>query len=254
MSDNNPLIDVWNSQYVTSDDTSLKDKNYFDLETNAIIEQIIKYVQKINSSSLNILELGSGTGLLSSLITSKLSEKIYGSFSYTGVDFSDVAVKKSNDRNINNCKFIQNDFINFFENNNEKFDIIISQRSIMALMDNESHIKLLQLLKKSLSNQGIGIFSEVTKQSFEKIQKLRKELSIDPLEKVWHSCYLDEKIFQTVFTSCNIFDFSSIYWLITRVIYPYFEEPKHNSLIHNFASNLSQIGNYGLTKLFVVQI
>ncbi len=254
MSDNRSLVDVWNSQYINSDDTALKDKNYFDLEVNAIIEQIMKYIQTNNITSLNILELGSGTGLLSSLINYILSQNDVCHYFYTGVDFSNVAVKKSNDRNILHSKFIQNDFISFFENNTKKFDIIISQRSIMALMDDESHIKLLKLLKNSLSDDGIGIFSESTKQSFEKIQKLRKELSLPPLEKVWHSCYLDENIFKTIFSSFDIFDFSSTYWLITRVIYPYFEEPKHNSLIHKFAAGLTQNGNYSLTKLFVVKL
>ena len=253
MTNDSSLIDVWNSQYENSDDTAIKDKNYFNLEVNAIIEQIIKYVNKTNISSLRILELGSGTGLLSSLITSSLSKKINCLCNYTGVDFSNIAVNKSNDRNIDNCQFVQNDFITFLENNDEKFDIIISQRSIMALMDNESHITLLQLCKSALSNQGMGIFSEATKQSFEKIQELRSELSIPPLKKVWHSCYLDENIFHKIFTSCEIFDFSSTFWLITRVVYPYFEEPKHNSPIHKFAANLSQTGKYGLTKLFVVQ-
>jgi predicted TPR repeat methyltransferase len=253
MSDNDSLVDVWNSQYVNSNDTALKDKNYFNLEVNAILEQILKYVENTQITSLRILELGSGTGLLSSLIKSALSQKTNCLCFYTGIDFSDVAVKKSNDRNLNNCKFIQNDFINFFENNDEKFDIIISQRSIMALMENKLHIQLLQLCKKSLSIKGVGIFSEVTTQSFKKIQELRKKLSISPLEKVWHSCYLDENIFQNIFSSCKIFDFSSTYWLITRAVYPYFEEPKHNSTIHEFAANLSQTGNYGLTKLFVVQ-
>ena len=72
--------------------------------------------------------------------------------------------------------------------------------------------------------------------------------------KVWHSCYLDENIFQTIFPICEKFDFSSTYWLITRVIYPFFEEPKHNSPIHKFAANISQVGDYSLTKLFVVQL
>lgn len=253
MNEKGSLVDVWNSQYVNSSDTTLKDKNYFNLEVNAILNQILIHFQQIDNSTLRILELGSGTGLLSSLLTSILSQKTDKPYFYMGVDFSDVAVKKSNERNLKHCKFIQNDFIEFLENNDEKFDVIISQRSIMALMNPQSHIKLLQLLKNSLSDSGVGIFSEATQQSFEKIQKLRRDLSVPPLEKVWHSCYLDENIFQTIFSSCKIFDFSSTYWLITRVIYPYFEEPKHNSSIHKFAANLSQNGNYGLTKLFVVQ-
>ena len=81
MTNDSSLIDVWNSQYENSDDTAIKDKNYFNLEVNAIIEQIIKYVNKTNISSLRILELGSGTGLLSSLITSSLSKKIIRQYS-----------------------------------------------------------------------------------------------------------------------------------------------------------------------------
>lgn len=68
-----------------------------------------------------------------------------------------------------------------------------------------------------------------------------------------HSLYVDENIIKSNFKKSKIMDFSSTYWLITRVIYPYFQNPKHNSEIHKFSSGLTQSGNYGLVKLFLVE-
>jgi len=104
-----------------------------------------------------------------------------------------------------------------------------------------------------MRQNSIGIFSEVTTQAFKKLQTLRKKIKLPPLEKIWHSHHLDETIIPKMFHHSEIIDFSSTYWLITRVIYPFFEEPKHNTAIHKFASNLSQDGDYGLVKMFIVK-
>jgi hypothetical protein len=57
-------------------------------------------------------------------------------------------------------------------------------------------------------------------------------------------------VVRAVFPSLEIIDYSSTYWLITRVVYPYFAEPKHNTALHDFAAGLHQDGPYGLVKLF----
>ena len=245
------LSKVWDNYYQKSrKNYILKDDNFFKLEIQAISNQISNYTNK-NKKPLNILELGSGSGFLASIICSKILKK--STYHYLGVDFSKQAVNKANKRKIKNCTFVQNDFLDFFSKTNEFFDIIITQRSIMAIMNNKDQKKLLTFIKKHMNQKSVGIFSEVTTQAFKNLQKLRKKLKLSPLVKIWHSHHLDESVISKIFPHSEIIDYSSTYWLITRVIYPYFEEPKHNSLIHNFASNLSQEGDYGMVKLFLVK-
>ena len=245
------LTKVWDEYYQKSKkNTILKDDNFFRLEIQAILEQVKFYIKK-NKKPIKLLELGSGSGYLASSICSKILKK--STYDYLGIDFSQKAIDKAKKRKIKNCTFIQNDFLNFFHETTDVFDIIITQRSIMAIMNNKQQKELLLLIKKHMKSNSIGIFSEVTKQAFKKIQLLRKKINLPPLEKVWHSIYLDEIIFSQIFSNSKIIDFSSTYWLITRVIYPFFEEPIHNTMLHKFASTLSQQGDYGLVKMVIVK-
>ena len=247
------LTKVWNEYYNESQkNTILKDDNFFKLEIDSIIKNLILEINKINKSSIKILELGSGTGFLASKIISSLKKnKIQ--CNYTGIDFSQVAILKANKRNIKNCEFVNSDFIDFLKSNKKEYDFIITQRSIMAIMEKTTQLVLLKLIKKSLSKKGVGLICECTVQALKKIQKLRKELGMIPLDKIWHSRYVETNTMSSLFTNVKIIDFASTYWFLTRIIYPYFEEPKHNTIFHEFVSNLPQEGNYGLVKLFIVQ-
>lgn len=248
------LLKVWNNYYATSNkDTAIRDENFFSLEIEAIISNLLKEIlDKNKKTTIKILELGSGTGFLASQIVSLLNKNKV-KYHYLGIDFSDVGIQKANKRKIDNCMFVRDDFIHFLKSNKEKFDFIITQRTVMAIMEKNNQQQLLKLIKQSLNTKGCGILSECSVQALEEIQKIRKLLGIEPLKKVWHSRYLDERFLSKIFSNSKVIDFSSTYWLITRVIYPFFEEPKHNSKIHEVAAKLAQTGNYGLVKLFVVR-
>jgi|SRR6185312_2621519 len=249
------LLKVWDNYYATSNkDTAIKDENFFSLEVTSIKSTLLKEISVGNKNRImRILELGSGTGYLASQVASLLSKNKI-KYNYVGVDFSDVGIQKANKRKIPNCVFLKDDFIHFLKLNKKKFDIIITQRTIMAIMNKKDQQYLLKLIKIALSNTGRGLLSECSVQSLQSLQKIRKLLGIEPLQKVWHSRYLDEKLLAKVFSDIKVIDFSSTYWLVTRAIYPFFEDPKHNSKIHEVAAKLVQSGNYGLVKLFVVRI
>lgn len=249
------LLQIWNNHYGRNQsNTILKDKNFFELEINAITKLLLNEVNRMKKKSIRLLELGSGTGFLASRLTHLISSKTNIKYTYIGIDFSKAATRRAKNRKLKGYEFYQKDFFDFLGLNKEKFDFIITQRSIMAIMNPKSQQNLLALIKKSITRTGRGIFSEVTNQSFKKIQNLRKSLGISPLEKVWHSRHLNEEIIRSIFSKVDKVDFSSTYWLITRVIYPYFQEPRHNTQLHNFASKISQTGDYGMVKIFIVKV
>lgn len=240
------LKDVWDEQYNNNIETALKDKNLFQLELDAIKLKIKEFLDSSSENIINILELGSGTGLLAEEIMNEFKNynlEIY----YTGIDFSLNAVKTANNRNIKNTTFIENDFLSFLEKDKKEYNIILTQRSIMAIMEEKEQNKMLDLIEKKTKN--IGIFSECTEEGFNNLNELRKKLKLKDLEKVWHSRYLTKNQLDKYFINYNIEDFSSIYYLITRIIYPYFEEPKHNTVLADFAASLKQEGDYSFLKL-----
>jgi SAM-dependent methyltransferase len=247
-------LTVWDDYYRNSDsETVIKDRNFFRLEVEALSEHVVNEARRAGGAP-RILELGSGTGFLAATLTRKLSDEGIAYSSYVGVDFSKVATDKAIQRNIPRTQFVAADFIEFLERAAAGFDLVVTQRSIMAVTDLSGQLRLLDMIRSVMTNQGVGIFSEGVTRGLKKLQAMRESLGVTaPFEKVWHSLYVDEDELFRRFHRVETFEFSSLYWLITRVIYPYFTEPKHNTPIHDFVATLPQDGPFGLVKLYVAR-
>jgi SAM-dependent methyltransferase len=247
------LVEVWNNYYSDAElDTAIKDKYFFALEVGSIVRQVRGVLAGKPRSSAKILELGSATGYLAKSIVGAMAGPLAFPVSYTGVDFSPVATAKATSRNIPGASFVASDFLSYMAGDTSKYDVIVSQRSIMAVLERDSQFSLLRMIRDHLKEEGVGILSEGTQQALDELNRLRAELGIGPFERIWHSLYIDRQQLQQVFSSVRVEDFASTYWLITRVVYPYFQEPKHNTLLHKIASELPQTGGHGLVKIFVV--
>ena len=249
------LIRVWDDYYSQSqEDTVLKDKNFFELEVNALTSEIAMVSEGKGAAEIRILEVGSGTGYLAKRILEKLGERTAGPVSFTGIDFSEIACAKARERDLPGARFVAEDFVRALEADATKYDFIVSQRSIMAIMDEAGQQRLLTLIREHLAPGGVGVLSEGSKEALDLLGKMRAELGVDEaFEKVWHSRYLERRQIESVFPRVTVVDYASTYWLITRVLYPYFEKPKHNTKLHDFAATLPQLGDYGLVKLFLVR-
>lgn len=86
-------------------------------DTEILVREAIKY----SSENSKILDIGSGSGIISCMIGKLTEAKVIG------VDISkealNISEKNAEKLNLKNVKFIQSDL---FENINEKFDIIVS--------------------------------------------------------------------------------------------------------------------------------
>ncbi len=245
------LKKTWESQYDGENVTALKDHNLFEIETSAIISEINKHIGI--SEQINILEIGCGAGELLRRVYANLSTKDIN-FKLCGVDFSENAILTAKRKSNSNIDFYSADFKSFFSNiNNNKFDIIISQRSIMALMDLDSQVELLSLIKKSLNDKAIGIVSECFQEDLERFNKHRVSAGLSEIEKVWHSNYLNEDMFSSMFSNVHSYHYCSTYMLTTRIIYPMFDNPKHNQKIHQYAAGLPESGDYSFLKMLVFE-
>lgn len=248
------LKDTWDSYYKNaSGPTVLKDEAFFKMEVKAILDECRQYIRENASKSLKIVELGSGLGGLAKELEKNLGSELLDQYSYIGIDFSEPAVQKSKDLGLRYSDFLATDFMTGLREIEGKPDIIVTQRSVMALMEQEAQAELLKQIRSSLKPGGLAVLSEGTQKGLKGLKELRAQLGVSSdFDKVWHSEYLDDALVMSLFDNrVEVKDYSSIYWLITRVIYPYFQEPKHNSAIHSFASGLPQTGDFGLVKLFV---
>lgn len=246
------LVTTWNEYYDSDDDTAIRDKAFFDLEVSTLIRHLRSSVSEGGRSRVGILELGSGTGLLASQVVQALAE-LDCSVEYDGVDFSSVAIARATARALPRCTFHCTDFLDFLQGVEDRYDYVLTQRSLMAIMDKDVQRELMIAVRTCMLPTAIGYFSEGSEDGLQRIKDLRSDLQLGAIDKVWHSCYLDESTIGDVFPSVVREDFASLYWLITRVVYPYFDEPQHNQPIHRFAASLPQIGDFGIVKLYIVR-
>ena len=245
---------LWNNYYTESqDDTILKDKALFEMEISVLTQAFVDAVNKISyKSQIRVLELGSGTGILAESLLGSIPEKHQTAIHYIGVDFSEKATTKAINRKLFQTEFIVSDFLDFLEDKENCFDIVITQRSIMAIVEPMLQRSLLMVINKAMSLNGIGIFSEGTRQGIKILNTLRQQIGVKPIEKIWHCLYVDENEVLELFNNVTIQDYASLFWLITRVVYPYFEKPQHNTLLHKLAAKLPQGEGNGLVKLFTL--
>ena len=251
------LKKTWNEQYDGKSLSALKDKNLFDLEINSIISAIKEKLKPSNLGrrGIKILELGCGTGELIKRIDSSLSRSDHFELSleFIGIDFSENAISQAKREASIQKKFVCLDFQSYVDSlENNSIDIVITQRSIMALMDRNLQNKLLLNINRILKKRGVGIFSECFESGLMTVNHLRSKFNLDPIEKIWHSLYLEEKQFFRIFNNVKFDDFCSTYFLVTRVIYPFFQTPSHNKKIHDIAAVLPNFGKNSFLKLALV--
>lgn len=254
----NRMVETWEAQYRDLEgDTALKDSNFFRIEVDAIRDQLMPFVQEHLSSDkkkVRILELGSGTGVLAEFLSNAISSQLGIRVQYLGVDFSLEACRRAEAREIPNAQFCARGFLEYLSDQQDSFDFIVTQRSIMALMERAEQDQLLAELKRLLRDDGAAVLSEGVSSGVVEVNRLREILGVSsPFESVWHSRYLDDDQIESAFPRVKAVDFGSTYWMLTQVVYPYFQEPKHNARIHDFASQLATAGRYCPIRIFVCQ-
>ena len=116
------------------------------------LNEIIRLAE-INEE-LEILELGSGTG--------NLTSKIKKCKNIVCVDLSKKMEDESKEKckHLENKKFIQSDFLDFLTKNNSKFDLVISSYALHHLTDDEK-VLFLQNAKSVLNKNGKIIIGDL---------------------------------------------------------------------------------------------
>jgi len=246
------LKKIWNDQYDGVKISSLKDINLFNKEVESIISTSLNFIKKSKKKKLTILELGCGSGeLIRRMDKIFISKKLKCKF--IGVDFSKKAINQANSFSKKNQNFQCSDFLSYIKNLNSKsVDLVITQRSIMAVMKKSDQKNILKEINRVLNIKGCGIFSECFVSGLIKFNKLRKIAKLNPIKKVWHSLYLLETTIEKIFDDVKYLDFCSTYMMITRIIYPFFREPIHNEKIHDIAFSLPNSGTNSFLKIAIV--
>ena len=142
-----------------------------------------------NKTPKKILEIGCGTGFLTEIINKNLFFEQY--ITVDIVEECEIYIKKINPE----IKFIADDIEKFLANNEDKYDLIISNASLQWV---ESFEKVIKSLKAKLNQQGELIFSTFGNENFREIYHALgttlKYYSINELNNMFPNSVIEPEI------------------------------------------------------------
>ena len=147
----------------------------------------------------------------------------------------------------------------------ESFDTVITTRVVINLQNPEAQVQGIRECLRVARPGGTVLLSEATIQGLEALNRLRAELGQKPLSMPSFNLYLDAQSIQAgdwgPGVSVEAVDFSSTYYLFTRVLKPLLEHLPGSlvkavdplSEVNRLAAQLPSWGDYGVQKLFILR-
>jgi ubiquinone/menaquinone biosynthesis C-methylase UbiE len=254
MSNKNQILNYWNQQAVEYKQSYLATNP--DLISNQLeINEMLKYLHE----NQDVLNIGCGNG--------------HKDFEYCkrrkinlkSIDFSGemINVAKEASKDIKELEgkvsFEVGDVLNL--NKDKKYDIVMTNRCLINLQNDEEHKKAIDNIYDILKPNGIFLMMECTKQGLKKISDARKSFDLEPITERWHNYYIDEDAIipyiESKFTTLEVNNFNSTYFLISRTINALVtsEDNKIDYLsdINKLSAKLPSLGDYAPLKLFIIR-
>ena len=232
------VLQLWESKVRKNKDytSTGPDYNLRELE----LFKISKFLGKNHS----VADFGCGTGK-ATYEYSKLVKDI------VGIDFSPSMIKIAKEKyRGRNIRFIVGDILNA-TNFGKKFDVAMSTRCVINVMNWKRQIKAINNMIACLKPKGTLLMMESCEETFNECDKIRSKFGLEKLERPWHNKFLNikktvsllEKNFERVYTSSM-----GAYYLISRIVYPAFaypEQPQYGHKLNKIALKLAKMFDSG---------
>ena len=167
--------------------SAIDDEYIRDQETDFIINII-----KNDKKKLNILDIGCGNGYTLAQIT-RLSKN----FLIHGMDNNDSLYKIAHKRLTDKAKIIKGDIRVFNKNFKNKFDIVISQRVLINILNESNQKKSLNNIISYIKKNGKLIVSESFNSGLEKLNSVRMKFNLKKIKPKFHNKFLKDDFFKT---------------------------------------------------------
>jgi cyclopropane fatty-acyl-phospholipid synthase-like methyltransferase len=169
---------------------------------------------------ISILELGFGNGLLLKKIYKKYKVK-----KYVGIEFIEQLIKECRINFKYKNVFFKNLDLTLINKStlNEKFDYIISKKTIQNVLTHNAQLKIIDNCGYFLNNDGLMMLIESSKNGQTNLNFLRKKFKLSKLSPPSHNLFLDDqKIKDYNYKNLKLLkieNFTSDFYFITRILY-----------------------------------
>lgn len=144
----------------------------------------------------------------------------------------------------------------------QQFDFALTDRALINVEKSDEQYTAIGSIAKLVKDNGYYLAIENFEDGNERLNQLRQLFELPPIPVRWHNRYFKETDFVRQaglhFREVGKVEFSSSYYLATRVIYSKFcqiegVEPDYLHPIHRLSILLPQVGDFSPIKLFVMR-
>ena len=209
------------------------------LETNFLISFIKK--------NKKILDIGCGNGIFLDRLSQKIKYK-----SALGIDYSDGMILEAKKRNLKRTKFELIDMTNKkqIKSINQKFDYIISKRSLINLNSFAEQTKVLESFSDLLNKNGRILCCENSLTALKNINYARKKINLKKIVAPWHNKYIDNaKLIKFKFKKIRLVklhEFSSSFYFISRILNAFNSKVQNTKKFDKKLNKLSYLIDHSL--------
>lgn len=210
--------------------------------SNTVLPDLLEtnYLIKLIKKNKSVLDVGCGNGIFLERLKKKINFK-----SALGFDYSKQMINEARKRRIKKTKFMELDMTDKKQLQllNQKFDYIITKRSLINLANFKQQVNVLDKLSKLLKKNGKILSCENSLTNLKNINKARKRAGLKKIIPPWHNVYIEnKKLINHKFKYIkfvNLHEFSSTFYFITRVLNALNAKLKKNI---KFDENINHIG------------
>jgi ubiquinone/menaquinone biosynthesis C-methylase UbiE len=183
-----------------------------------------------------------------------------------GIDYAEQLIANANERlkrsaYQDRAGFLTGNILDAHTFPEKKFDIVLIKRVLINLTDERDQMQALVNVTRLLKENGKIILTEAVDENAERLNRLRREFSLDGLKPPWHNKYLNENVIQFMYSHFNVecdHDYSSSYYIFSRVFHPWMKKVngdaslEYLSEFNRMAASVPNFGDYGTQRLFIL--
>ena len=225
----------------------------------------LENIQRLLVQGSYVADIGCGNGYSTIHYAQAMDINIYG------LDYSEVMIAMAQQALLKLPEEVQKKIsfqigdVRHTGMESEFFNTVITDRCLINLPTPSDQSKAIHEIYRLLKDNGLYLMCEDSAQGLQNLNVIRQYVGLQAIETRWHNLYIDEghinETIKGMFTVEKIINFSSFYYLASRVINAKISqeqgiEPSYDSEINRVAamcSSLSCFGDFGPLKLFVLR-
>jgi ubiquinone/menaquinone biosynthesis C-methylase UbiE len=248
------------SRHGTSEASTMWDKTTRQRELDAVLS-LVRHLSGDQVAATKLLEIGAGNGVLMDHMVRAMP-----ALRPVALEFSPDMFRVAQSRDLPHVEWIQGD-VRALPFTAGAFDIVVSERCIINLMDRAHQEEALREVGRVLKPGGHYVCIEAFTDGLENMNQARQDVGLPAIPQAHHNLWFDKAWFrEKASESFDIVElaqspslpqenFLSSHYFTSRVLYPAVskKEPAYNSTFASFFSFLPPYGNFSPIQLFLLR-